>query len=90
MSNSILYHIEDGKKNGIIPYSSKILLFFNNNVRILNNSQTQQYLKSAILQNNMIRLHAVIADFDLSEQLLFEIVVVTTPVINWGYIIFIY
>ena len=81
MSNSILYHIEDGKKNGIIPYSSKILLFFNNNVKLN---------KNAILQNNMIRLHVVIADFDLSEQLLFEIVVVTTPLINWGYIIFIY
>ena len=36
----------------------------------------------------MIRLHVVIADFDLWEQLLFEIVVVTTPMINWGYIIF--
>ena len=85
MSNSILYHIEDGKKNGIIPYSSKILLFFNNNVKL--NSHLGP--KNAILQNNMIRLHVVIADFDLSEQLLFEIVVVTTPVINWGYIIFI-
>ena len=60
-------------------------------MRILNNSQTQQssyFPINAILQNNMIRLHVVIADFDLWEQLLFEIVVVTTPVINWGYIIF--